>query len=115
MTYQEALALVKTEYETQRDSSHSEVIYTGLTYDGCSGFCVVLYDEGDRVILTDMGETKEVFDEVREEEWTALCEEAGFVFRHWHIEREFHSLDDVELYIAFLDAISNLFWNIDDE
>ena len=115
MTYEEALALVKSEYDTLRDAGHCEIILTGLTYDGCSGFCVCLYNEGDRVILTDMGETKDVFDEVSEEEWTALCSEAGFVFRHWHIEREFHSLEDVELYVAFLDAISNLFWDIDDE
>lgn len=115
MTYEEALALVKSEYDTLRDAGHCEIILTGLTYDGCNGFCVCLYNEGDRVILTDMGETKDVFDEVSEEEWTALCSEAGFVFRHWHIEREFHSLEDVALYIAFLDAVSNLFWNIDDE
>ena len=115
MTYKEALALVKSEYDTCRDAEHCEIILTGLTYDGCNGFCVCLYNEGDRVILTDMGETKDVFDEVSEEEWTALCSEAGFDFRHWHIEREFHSLDDVELYIAFLDAVSNLYFQIDEE
>ncbi len=115
MTYEEALALVKTEYETFHDAAHCEIIRTGLTYDGLEGFCVCLYNEGDRVILTDMGETKEVFDEVTKEEWTALCTEAGFAFRHWHIEREFHSLDDVELFIAFLDAVSNLFWDVDDD
>lgn len=114
MTYEEALALVKSEYDTRYDDKHCEVIRTGLTYDGCSGFCVVLYDEGDRVILTDMGVTKEIFDEVTEEEWNALCQAAGCTFRNWRIEREFHSIEDADAFIEFLDKISDLFFHIDD-
>lgn len=114
MTYQEALTLVKSEFETYKESSHNEIIRTGLTYDGSHGFCVSLYNEGERVILTDLGETKEVFDEIGEEEWTALCQKSGFAFRHWHIEREFFSLDDVYAFIRFLDEISDLYFPIDD-
>ena len=86
MTYQEALALVKSEFSTRRDADHVEVIRTGMTYDGCQGFCVVVYDYGDKVVLSDMGETKYFFFEVPDEEWVALCEENGFDFNHYRIE-----------------------------
>ena len=73
MTYSEALSLVGSEFELLKDSDHSCVIRTGLTYDGCNGFCVVIYKKNDgKVVLTDMGETKEIFDEVSEEEWNRI-------------------------------------------
>ena len=109
MTYEEALELIRIEYETQKDSKHAEIIYTGLTYDGCNGFCVALYNNGDELILTDFGETKEIFDEVEEKQWIELCSEHGFEFRHWRIVRRFTSLRDVEEFIEFLDFISEEF------
>ena len=114
MTYEEALALVKTEFKTRRDAAHCEIIRTGLTYDGCNGFCVCLYNYGDRVCLTDMGETKEIFDEVTKEEWIALCEENGCVFNHWRLERKLESIEDVYAYIQFLDMVSDKFFNLGD-
>ena len=110
MTYQEAVALAATEFELIRDSGHTTLIRTGLTYNGCNGFCVMIYDLGDHAILTDIGETKEIFDEVTEEEWTELCEAHGFAFRHWHIERDIHSMDDIIAFIQFLDFVSDTFF-----
>lgn len=115
MNYSEALKLVKTEFETRRDCGHCEIIRTNLTYDGCNGFCVVIYDKGSHVILSDMGETKEIFDEVTEEEWKELCASHGFEFNHWHIEKVLNSLDDVYDYINFIDFISDKFFLLDDD
>ena len=110
MKYEEALALVQEEYETKRDSDHSHVICTGLTYNGCEGFCVVLYkDANGEAIITDMGETKEVFSEVPEKYWINLCKKAKCEFRHWSIVRKFRSIDDLDKYIRFLDKVSDRF------
>ena len=49
----------------------------------------MLYDKGDHTIITDSGETKEVFDEVSHEEWVKICEENGFEFRLCKIEHEY--------------------------
>ena len=106
MTYQEALELIKEEYDTNPIEKHATLIYTGLTYNGCTGFCVVLYDLGDKAILTDLGKTKDVFDEVDYETWRELCESHGFIFNHWKIQREFNSIEDVDEFIRFLDSIS---------
>ena len=114
MTYQEALALVKSEFSTRRDADHVEVIRTGMTYDGCHGFCVAVYNYGDRVVLTDMGQTKDFFFEVADEEWVSLCEENGFAFNRWRIEHALDSIDDVYAYINFLDMISDKFFELED-
>ncbi len=116
MTYSEALELVKSEFELIKDSDHSYIVRTGLTYDGCNGFCVVVYKKNDgRVVLTDMGRTKEIFDEVTEEEWQELCESHGFEFNHWRIEHSLDCIEDVYNYIRFIDWISDKFFMLDDE
>ena len=114
MTYQEAVDLVKTQFHTRRGSDHNEVIRTGKTYDGCKGFCINVYNADGEGILSDLGETKEVFDEVSEEEWISLCQENGFIFRHWRIERELNSIDDVYAFIDFLDMVSDKYCDLDD-
>ena len=113
MTYEEALEIVKSEFNTLRDASHCEIIRTGLTYDGCNGFCVALYNYGNRIMVTDMGETKEFFFEVEEDEWKRLCAENGFEFNHWRIEKEFKTIDDVYDYINFIDEISDKYFELD--
>ena len=64
MDYIKALEIIEKEFETRRESSHNKIIKTGLTYDGCNGFCVSIYDDNGVALITDLGETKEVFDEV---------------------------------------------------
>jgi len=113
MEYSEALALVKSEFETLRDAAHCEIIYTGLTYDGCNGFCVTLYNYGDKVMISDIGQTKDIFDEVEEEEWKELCRENGFEFNHWRIEKKFSKIEDVYDFINFLDMISDKYCRFD--
>ena len=108
--YEDVLKLVKEEFETRKDAPHCEIVKTGLTYDGCSGFCVAIYNYGDVVKISDLGETKEVFDEVTEEQWADTCKRNGFEFNHWRIERVFNSMEDLYEFIQFLDAISDLFF-----
>lgn len=107
MNYNEALSLIEKEFETIKDSSHSKVIRTGLTYDGCNGFCVCVYDYGDVVKITDMSETRYFFFEVEDEEWEKLCKKHGFELNGWRIERVFNSMNDLYEYIAFIDMISD--------
>ena len=114
MTYDEALELVKEEYETKRITDNCYKIKTGLTYDGCRGFSVTLYTDGEEIILSDLGNTKEVFDEVDAEEWEELCESHGFEFNRYRIIRRFSSTDDVYQYIKFLDFVSDKFFPLDD-
>ena len=111
MTYNEGLALVKTEYETIKDSTYNEIIITGLTYDGCNGFCVSVYNKDGEAIITDLGETSHFFDEITEEEWIKDCTEHGFEFNHWRIERKLSSIDDVYDFINFIDFISDREFN----
>ena len=114
MKYKEALILIEKEFETRQESSHNKIIKTGLTYDGCNGFCVSIYDDNGVALITDLGETKEIFDEVSKAEWEELCEEHGFEFRHWRIVREFSSINDLYEYIKFLDFISDKYFKLDN-
>ena len=107
MKYIEALKIIEEEFETIKESSHNKIIITNLTYDGFNSFCVSIYDTGETVILTDLGTTKDVFDEVSEEEWIKLCNDNNFKFNHWSIVREFTSIQDGEDFIKFLDEISS--------
>ena len=111
MTYNEILDLVRTEFDTIKDAPHCEIVRTGLTYDGCTGFCVAIYNYGDVVKISDIGETKEVFDEVTESQWKDLCSKNGFEFNHWRIERVFNSMEDLYDFIKFLDTISDAFFD----
>ncbi len=115
MTYQEALALVRTEFETLRMAPHCEVIRTNRTLDGCHSFPITLYDRGDEIILNDLGETKEVFDEVEPTEWQELCESHGFQFDHWRIIRPFKGMQDLYDFIEFLNFIADRFDPLDED
>lgn len=112
MTYKEALEIIEEEFETIKESSHNRIIITGLTYDGCQGFCVSIYDDNGEAIITDLGETKEVFDEVSLEKWINLCNEHNFEFRHWRIVRKFNSISDLYEFIEFIDFISNNYFEL---
>ena len=114
MDYIKALEIIEKEFETRQESSHNKIIKTGLTYDGCNGFCVSIYDDNGVALITDLGETKEVFDEVSKAEWEELCKEHGFEFRHWSIVREFSSINDLYEYIKFLDFISDKYFKLDN-
>lgn len=113
MTYEEALEMIEEEFETIYNAPRCKVLRTGMTYNGANGFCVSVYDSDDGVIITDLGQTKEIFDEVTVEEWTALCEEHGFKFVHWRIVREFKGMQDVYDFIEFLDLVSTKYWDED--
>ena len=115
MTYEEALEIVKSEFKTIKDAAHCHIIITGLTYDGCNGFCVCLYNTGEKTILSDMGETNAFFDEVEDEEWEKLCAENGVEFNHWRMEKDFEKIDDVYDFISFLDMISDKYFYLDDD
>ena len=114
MTFEEAIKLAETEFELKPNTPNTRIVKTGLTYNGANGFCVMLYDKGDHTIITDIGETKEVLDEVAYEEWEALCLENGFEFNHWHIEKPFNSIEDLHSFISFLDTVSDKFFDIDN-
>ena len=114
MTYETALQIIEAEFETRRESPYNKIIKTGLTYNGCNGFCVSIYNSPNGVIITDLGETKEIFDEVTQEEWTSLCQEHGFSFVHWSITRPFTQIEDVYEFIKFLDFLSDKFWDDED-
>ena len=110
MTYKKALTLIRKRYQTIYDAPHCEIIRTGRTLDGYHSFTVALYDYKDgKLVITDLGETKEVFDEVTEETWRKICEEKGFVFNHWRLEKEFVSMKTVTEFIKFLNYIADLF------
>ena len=114
MTFEEAIKITEEEFELVARTERTRTVKTGLTYNGANGFCVMLYDKGDHTIITDSGETKEVFDEVTDEEWEALCRENGFEFNHWHIETPFNSIEDLHRFISFLDEVSDKFFTLDD-
>lgn len=110
MEYLKALEIIEKEFETIYESSHNKIVRTGLTYDGCRGFCVSIYDKEGEALLTDLGITKDVFDEVEKEEWESLCKEHNFEFAHWSITRKFTCIEDLYEYIRFLDFCSDKFY-----
>lgn len=115
MDFEKVLELAREEFELIKDSGHCYIVRTGLTYNGCEGFCVALYKkENGEVVITDLGETKEVFYEVTEEEWKELCVSNGCEFNHWRIEKPFTSMEDLFSFIGFLDYVSDLFFNNED-
>ncbi len=116
MEFSKALMFVQAKYETSRESDHCYLIYTGLTYDGCTGFCVNLYrDENGEAIITDLGATKDFYDEVTEQDWKKRCKRAGFEFNHWHIELKYEKIGDVAKFIKFIDSIADEFFDTGDE
>lgn len=108
-TFEEAVERVGKKFDLMRDSSHCYTVLTGKTFDGYHGYSVNLYNYGDRIVITDCGDTKDVFDEVEDEEWEALCKEYGFTRSHYRIERQFRSHLDLYDYIEFMDRIADRF------
>jgi hypothetical protein len=114
MTYKDAIEIVGAEFELRHHTSVTKAIRTGRTLDGCNGFTIILYNKGDKVILTDIGNTKDVFDEVPKEEWEELCKTHGFEFLNWSIVRDFTGLQDVYDYIDFLDVVADKYCPLDE-
>jgi hypothetical protein len=116
MTYERAIEIIEKEFSLRDNSLNTKIIKTGMTYDGANSFCVCLYNSDKGVIITDLGKTKDIFDEVTKEEWESLCKEHNFKFEHWKIVRDFVSVKDVYDFIEFLDFISNKYWDeVQDE
>lgn len=111
MTYQRAIEIIEKEFSLKDNTENTKFIKTGMTYDGFNHFCACLYNADNGVIITDLGKTKDIFDEVSQEEWAKLCKERGFRFEHWSIVRDFESIKDVYDFIGFLDFISNKYWD----
>ena len=110
MLLPDAVALINTEFKTRKCAPHYHAVYVDLTYDGCSLFSISIYDYGDKVsVLTDVGSTKDFFDQFTEDEWVKLCAEHGFEFNNWRIERVFNSLNDLYEYIDFIDYLCNTY------
>lgn len=110
MTYEKALEIIEAEFETRTNSPVHKTIQTGLTYDGFNGFCLNIYNSANGVILTDLGKTKDIFNEVPQEDWITLCNQHAFEFVHWRITRKFNDINDVYEFIKFLDLISWKYW-----
>ena len=108
-SFEEARERVEKKFELLYDSPHAYIILTNKTFDGYNGYTVALYRYGDRIVLSDIGETSQICDEVTVEEWEALCAEYGFTYSHYRIEREFRSLLDLYDYIEFLDIVADRF------
>ena len=102
------------EFELRPHSPVTQIVRTGRTLDGCNSFCIIIYNKVDKVVLTDIGRTKDVFDEVSEEEWEELCKAHNFEFLHWSIVREFTGLQDVYDFIGFLDVIADKYCPLDE-
>lgn len=111
MNYEQALEIIEKEFKTIPDSPHNKIIKTGLTYDGFNSFCACIYNKDGVAILTDLGKTKDVFDEVSQEDWTNLCKQNRFEFNHWSIQRVFTKIEDVYDFIKFLDDVSCKYWD----
>ena len=114
MTFAEAVAIVKNEFKTYGTSPFSEGIFIEKTLDGFNCYPVFLYDVDGEILVTDVGSTCEVFDSVTEEEWTKLCEDHGFEFRHWRIVKKFEDIYTVYEFIDFLSFIADTFDPIDE-
>ena len=50
MDFENVLELAREEFELIKDSGHCYIVRTGLTYNGCEGFCVALYKKENGVI-----------------------------------------------------------------
>ena len=119
MDFQQALELIKTEYEVRKCADHAYYIRTHLTLDGCNFFSIMLYHDesgyyqsGD-LILTDTGNTHYVFFEAPLEEWQALCDKYGFSLVKYSICRPFTGMQDLYDFIDFLNVISDIYCPLD--
>ncbi|MBQ8374323.1 MAG: hypothetical protein IJX98_01965 [Clostridia bacterium] len=108
MTYEEALEIIEREFETRYVAPRARAVRVNQSYNGYELFYIEINDDNGEGVLTDLGITKEMFYEVGESDWRALCRENGFSFnRYWHIERRFTAMTDLYDFIDFLILISD--------
>lgn len=110
MTFEEAINLVHTEFETRYDDENCEIIRVNWTYDGSNELMVAVYQEKDAVVLTDLGATKDIFYQVNEDQWIDVCTRNGYIFNRGCIEHSLNDISDVHNFIEFLDSISDIFY-----
>lgn len=119
MDFNQALALIQTEYETRRCADHAYYVRTHLTLDGCNAFSIVLYHDesgyyqSGEIILTDTGNTHYTFFEAPAEDFKALCDKYGFSFVNNCICRPFTGMQDLYDFIDFLIVISDIYCPLD--
>lgn len=107
MNYEQAKQLIKTKWDIMEQTINATHIVVHKLLDGNSLYCIVLYNSDNGVILTDYGNTAELFD-LSEEQFTQICAKHNLTFEDWQIETPFNGLEDVENFISALDEIVSL-------
>ena len=103
-TFEKALAEIQKDYSVRRfNSTYAQIEFDILFDDYNFIFIGVLYED-EKVILTDFADYAEICpwedDNIHEVE--AICQKYGVTFRNYHIERLYHSNEDVKLYLDCL-------------
>ena len=102
--YEKALEEIKKEYPVRRMTTTYAQIESKILFDDYNYiFIGVLFEEG-KIILTDMAEYAQICPWEDEDipELEKLCQKHGVTFKNYHIERLYHSNEDVKKYLDCL-------------
>lgn len=103
-TYEKALEEIKKEYPIRRMYATYAQIEFDILFDSYNYIFIGVLFEDDKVILTDLAEYAQICPWEDEDipELEKLCQKYGVTFKNYHIERLYHSNEDVKKYLDCL-------------
>ena len=108
-TFEKALAEIRKDYNVVQFTTTYAQIEFDILFDDYNYIFIGVLFEDNKVILTDMADYAEICpwedDNIHEVE--AICQKYGVTFRNYHIERLYHSNDDIKKYLDCLLALKD--------
>ena len=102
--FEKALAEIRKDYNVVQFTTTYAQIEFDILFDDYNYIFIGVLFEDNKVILTDMADYAEICpwedDDIYEVE--AICQKYGVTFKNYHIERLYHSNEDVKLYLDCL-------------
>ena len=103
-TFEKALAEIRKDYNVVQFTTTYAQIEFDILFDDYNYIFIGILFEDNKVILTDMADYAEICpwedDNIHEVE--TICQKHGVTFKNYHIERLYHSNEDVKLYLDCL-------------
>ena len=108
-TFEKALAEIRKDYNVVQFTTTYAQIEFDILFDDYNYIFIGVLFEDNKVILTDMADYAEICpwedDNIHEVE--AICQKYGVTFNNYHIERIYHSNDDIKKYLDCLLALKD--------
>lgn len=106
MNFNDAKAQIEKIYKCQQVGNDILEINVQKLLNPFNFMFICLFNDGDKLMLSDMAETADIFYDKTEAYFIEKGLKYNVNFNEWHYEKEYHSFADLDAFIKLLTEIS---------